>query len=153
MFPKVMSRAKSFLLGWIITTLAVLVATKIVKGIDYDHDQRSSLFVATLLLSFLNAFVRPVMKFLTFPLLILTLGLFSLVINALLLLAVSFLLQPHFTVAGFGAAFWGGLVISITTLLLNSLTGTGRSRVGFERRNPPPPPPKNDDSHGPVIDV
>src|SRR5204862_6768099 len=121
-----MSRAKSFFLGWIITTLAVLVATKIVKGIDYDRAE--SLLVATLLLGFLNAFVRPVMTFLTFPLLIVTLGLFSLVINALLLLAVSFMLQPHFTVARFSSAFWGGLVISLTTLVLNSLTGTGRSR-------------------------
>lgn len=93
------------------------------------------------------------MTVLTFPLMLVSLGLFSLVINALLLLAVSFMMQPHFTVAGFGAAFWGGLVISLTTLILNSLTGTGRSRVRFERNNPPPPPPKQDDGHGPVIDV
>jgi putative membrane protein len=147
---KVMSRARSFLLGWIITTLAVLVAAKVVKGIGYD--QPSSLLVATLLLGFLNAFVRPVMMFLTFPLMILTLGLFSLVINALLLLAVSFMLHPHFTVAGFGAAFWGGLIISVTTLILNSLTGTGRSRVQFQRRKEEPPRRSGDDG-GPVIDV
>jgi putative membrane protein len=145
-----MSRAKSFFLGWIITTLAVLVAAKIVPGIGYAD--RTDLLVATLLLGFLNAFVRPVMMVLTFPLMIVTLGLFTLVINALLLLAVSFLVKG-FTVAGFGAAFWGALVISLTTMILNSLTGTGRSRVRFERRNPPPPPPKTDDGHGPIIDV
>lgn len=147
-----MSRAKSFFLGWIITTLAVLVATEVVKGIGYRD--WPDLLVAALLLGFLNAFVRPIMTVLTLPLMILTLGLFSLVINAFLLLAVSFMLRPHFTVAGFGPAFWGGLVISLTTMILNSLTGTGRSRVRFERRAPPPPPPpQNDDGHGPIIDV
>lgn len=135
-------------MGWIITTLAVLVATKIVKGIDYGH--WSDLLVATLLLGFLNAFVRPIMTFLTFPLMIVTLGLFSLVINALLLMAVSGMLgDAKFHVAGFGTAFLGGLVISVTTLLLNSLTGTGRSRVRVERRSQP----KKDDGQGPVIDV
>jgi putative membrane protein len=148
-----MSRLKSFFLGWIITTLAVLVATKIVKGIDYD--QPVNLMIATLLLGFLNAFVRPIMTFLTFPLMIVTLGLFSLVINALLLMAVSALLgDNHFHVQGFGAAFWGGLVISLTTLILNSLTGTGKSRVRFQRPSPPaPPPPRRSDDDGPVIDV
>jgi putative membrane protein len=142
-----MSRLKSFLLGWIITTLAVLVATKLVPGIGYEHP--ADLLVATLLLGFLNAFVRPMMMLLTFPLMIVTLGLFTLVINALLLLAVSFLIKG-FTVAGFGAAFWGALVISLTTLILNSFTGTGKSRVKVQRR---PPPRQNDDGHGPVIDV
>ncbi|MGZ5529632.1 MAG: phage holin family protein [Limisphaerales bacterium] len=147
-----MSRVKSFFFGWIITTLAVLVATKIVKGIDYSSPV--DLMIATLLLGFLNAFVRPIMMFLTFPLMIVTLGLFSLVINALLLLAVSALLgDNHFHVQGFGAAFWGGLVISLTTLVLNSLTGTGRSRVRFQRPSEPPPPPRRSNDDGPVIDV
>lgn len=145
-----MSRTKSFFLSWIITTLAVLVATRIVTGINYDRPE--SLLVATLLLGFLNAVVRPIMMFLTLPLMVLTLGLFTLVINALLLLAVSFLLQPHFTVTGFAAAFWGGLVISLTTLILNSVTSTGRSRVQVQRRSAPRPPESHDDGP-PVIDV
>jgi putative membrane protein len=136
-------------MGWIITTLAVLVAAEVVTGITYKT--WTDLLVATLLLGFLNAFVRPVMMFLTLPLMIFSLGLFSLVINALLLLAVSAILDPKFHVAGFWPAFWGGLVISLTTLVLNSLTGTGRSRVRVERRTPPPS--QNDDGHGPVIDV
>ncbi|MGZ4962576.1 MAG: hypothetical protein ACXWC8_08495, partial [Limisphaerales bacterium] len=59
----------------------------------------------------------------------------------------------HFHVQGFGAAFWGGLVISLTTLVLNSLTGTGRSRVRFQRPSEPPPPPRRSNDDGPVIDV
>lgn len=147
-----MSRFKSFLQGWVITTLAVLVATKLVKGIEYHH--WTDLLVATLLLGFLNAFVRPIMTFLTFPLMIVTLGLFSLVINALLLMAVSALLgDSKFHVDGFLSAFLGGLVISLTTIILNSVTGTGRSRVQVQRRSPPPPPPKQSNDDGPVIDV
>jgi putative membrane protein len=150
MFEQLMSRTKSFFLSWIITTLAVLVAAELVKGIEYHG--WTNLLVATLLLGFLNAFVRPVMMFLSLPLMIFTLGLFSLVINALLLLAVSAILgAAKFDVKGFWPAFWGGLVISVTTLLLNSLTGSGRSRVRVERRTPPPR--SNDDGHGPVIDV
>ena len=143
-----MPRAVSFLLGWLITTLAVLVATKLVPGIHYDT--RTDLLVATLLLVFLNSFVRPVMLVISLPLMIFTLGLFTFVINALLLMAVSYMIKG-FVVEGFKAAFWGGLVISLTTLILNSVTGTGKSRVSFERKRNSPPPPRDDD--GPVIDV
>jgi len=147
-----MSRTKSFFLGWIITTLAVLVATEVLRP-RIDFGDWRDLLVATLLLGFLNAFVRPIMTFLTFPLMILTLGLFSLVINAVLLLAVSALLgDSKFHVGGFWAAFWGSLIISITTIVLNSLTGTGRSRVKVQRRAQEPPR-QSGGGDGPVIDV
>jgi putative membrane protein len=136
-----------FLLHWTFNTAAVLAASKIVKGIYYDKPL--DLLVASLLLGILNAFVRPVLKLLSLPLLILTLGLFSLVINALLLYFVGWLLYPKFTVANFSAAFWGALVITVVSLVLNFLTGTGvRIQV---RRGPPPSEPRDDD--GPVIDV
>lgn len=142
-------RLKSFLQGWIINTLAVLVATEVVPGIDYDHSKIISLLTATLLLVILNAFVRPVMMLLSLPLMIFSFGLFILVINALLLLAVSWLMKPNFHVDSFGAAFWGGLVISIISLLLNSLTKSGSSRIEVRRGKNPP----RDDGKGPVIDV
>ena len=97
---------KSFLQRWLITTLAVLAAAHIVRGIDYDDV--AGLFIASLLLGALNAFVRPVMMALALPLLILTLGLFTLVINGVLLYFVGSLVKS-FHVASFGAAFWGGL--------------------------------------------
>jgi putative membrane protein len=89
---------------------------------------------------------------LSLPLLIVTLGLFTIVINALLLLLVSWLLrEEHFAVDGFGSAFWGALVISIVSLLLNSITGTGHARVTIRRGKPPRK--GDDDKDGPVIDV
>jgi putative membrane protein len=144
-------RLKKFIQTWLITTLAVLVAVYIVPGIHYDRSRPLDLFVASLVLGILNAVLRPILLFLALPLLIFSLGLFMLVINALLLRFVGYLLQPHFIVDSFGAAFWGGLIISFVSLVLNTLTGTGNSRIHVERRTPP----RSDhrDGGGPVIDI
>lgn len=140
---------KSFLQSWGITTLAVLVAIQIVSGIHYDTPM--GLLLATLLLGALNAFVRPVLIFFALPLVILTLGMFIFVINALLLYWVGHLLKD-FHVDGFWPAFWGSLIISIATMVLNNLTGANKTRVADRRANRPPPPP-SDDGNGPVIDI
>jgi len=139
---------KSFLKRSLITGLAVILAANIVSGISYTPE---GLILATLLLGILNAIVRPVMVVLSLPLLIFTLGLFILVINALLLWGVGHLLKPQFNVDTFTAAFWGSLIISIVSLVLNSLTKSGDSRIHFQRGKPSPRPPKDDG--GPVIDI
>ena len=139
----------AFLKRWLITTVAVWLAASIVPGITYST---SGLFLAALVLGLLNAFVRPVMMVLSLPLLIFTLGLFMLVINALLLWSVGSVLQG-FHVRGFGSAFWGSLIISITSLMLNLLTKSGSARVEIHSGKPPPRPPSDKDGDGPVIDV
>ncbi len=101
------------------------------------------------MLGILNAFIRPVMMFLALPLLVFSLGLFMLVINALMLYLVSLLLGNHFEIDGFGWALLGALIISIVSTVLNFLTGTGKSRVEVRRRRPP----NRDDDNGPVIDI
>src|SRR5262245_4718102 len=95
------SQFKKFLQTWLITTLAVLVAVYIVPGIRFKDSSLWTPFITSLVLGILNAFFRPVMMFLALPLLIFTLGLFTLVINALLLLLVAVLLKPHFEVDSF----------------------------------------------------
>lgn len=142
---------KRFLQSWLINTLAVLVAVHLVsRGIHYQKPL--DLLLASLLLGILNAVLRPVLLLLTLPVLIFTLGLFTLVINAGLLYLVSALLSPSFQVDNFRAAFWGALVISIVSMILNVLTGTGRARFRIERhRRPPEGGPKGGD--GPVIDI
>ncbi len=142
---------KEFLKRWAITTVAVLVAAHTVKGIHYDKSNWPSLLVATLVLGLLNAFLRPLLMLLSLPLLVVTLGLFTLVINALLLYLVGQIIQG-FYVDSFSAAFWGGLVISVVSLLLNSLTGGGTTRVYF-RRGKPRPPSDRSGGDGPTIDV
>src|SRR5580692_5511934 len=115
-----------FLQSWIINTVAVLVAAFILhKHITYDN-KLLNLLVASLLLGILNAFVRPILMLIALPLLIFTLGLFTLVINALLLYFVGYLMNPSFNVDSFGYAFLGALIISLTSIALNALTGNTR---------------------------
>jgi putative membrane protein len=138
-----------FLGNWAINTLAVAVAAAVLRGhITYENWQY--LLLASLLLGLLNAFVRPILILLALPLLIFTLGLFTLAINMLLLYFVGVLMAPHFQVDGFGFAFLGALIISIVSILLNIATGnSGNARFSI-RRGPPPPKKKSDDD---VIDV
>ena len=141
---------KGFLKRWIISTMAVLVAAKIVPGISYDRWE--DLLIATLILGMLNSVLRPLLMLLSLPLLILTLGLFTLVINAALLYFVNVLL-PGFYVKDFWHALFGALLISMVSLFLNSITGSGTARVEFHRRCRSPPRGPRDGGNGPVIDV
>ncbi|HWD17776.1 MAG TPA: phage holin family protein [Verrucomicrobiae bacterium] len=138
----------SFLKRWLILALAVVLAASVVPGIEY---RPLGLLAATLLLSILNAVVRPIIVLLSLPLLIFTLGLFMLVINALLLWGVGHIING-FQVNTFASAFWGALIISVASLVLNSLTRSGDSRVHFSRGKPPGPRPPPDGG-GPVIDI
>lgn len=139
---------KSFLLRWLITTLAVQVASQIVPGITWTW---LGLIIATLVLGLLNAVVRPVLIFFTLPLVVLSLGLFIFVINALLLWAVGQYLKD-FHVATFWDALWGSVIISIVTMALNFLTGANKSRTKV-RRAKRPRQPRSNDGAGPTIDV
>ncbi len=141
---------KEFIKRWAITTVAVLVAAHVVRGIRYDNG--SGLIVATLLLGFLNAFLRPLLMLLSLPLLIVTLGLFTFVINGTLLYFVGQIVKT-FHVDSFGAAFWGGLVISLVSMPLNLLTRTGNARLEVRRGKPPAADKRPGSGDGPVIDV
>jgi putative membrane protein len=141
---------KEFLKRWAITAVAVLVAANVVPGIKCDT--WPGLIVATLLLGFLNAFLRPLLMILSLPLLIVTLGFFTLIINATLLYFVGQLVKT-FHVASFGAAFWGGLVISLVSMPLNLLTGTGSARLEVRRGKPSGDDKRSGGGDGPVIDV
>src|SRR6266513_176869 len=138
---------KAFLRRWLVNTVAVMVAANVVHGIR--SESVAGLFVASLLLGILNALLRPLLWLLSLPLVILTLGLFALVINALLLYFVGYVVKS-FVVADFRAAFWGSLIISLVSLALNSITGTGDSRIEFRRSKPRS---GGGDGDGPVIDV
>lgn len=142
-----------FLQRWIVTTLAVLVAVSIVKGLDYRD--AASLFLASLLLGLLNAFVRPLLLVLSLPLVVYTLGLFIVVINALLLMLVGHLVKG-FSVAGFWPAVWGALVISLVSLVANLFLGRGPKvefRRGSRKRERPAGGDHDKGGDGPVIDV
>ena len=139
-------RLRVFAQRWLINTVAVLVATHVVPGIHYR--KWYDLLITTLILGILNTFVRPIIVILSLPLVVLTLGLFTLVINALLLMVVSWLMRPAFSVESFGQALLGALVIFLISLALHSLTGM---RVEVRARRDRNKPDDKDD--GPVIDV
>jgi putative membrane protein len=138
-----------FLQSWVINTVAVALAAVILSK-HIHSDSYVDLLLASLLLGILNAFVRPILMLIALPLLIFTLGLFTLVINALLLYLVGSLLAPHFTVDTFWSAFLGAVIISIASIALNVLTGNARVNI---KRGPPNPPNKTGGGNGPVIDI
>ena len=99
-----------FLGHWVTVTIALAVTVWILPGVEVTSIP--ALLVGGLVLGLINATVRPVLVLLTLPITILTLGLFLLVINALLL-RLAAALVPGFTVRSFGAAFLGALLLSI----------------------------------------
>ena len=144
---------KRFLQSWVINTLAVLVAVYIVKGLRFKDDNIWTPFITSLVLGILNAFLRPLIMLLALPLLVVTLGLFMLVINALLLWLVGWLLGDYFQVDSFWSALFGAVIISMVSLILNTLTGSGQSRIQFKRYSGRPKSGNDHDDNGPVIDV
>jgi putative membrane protein len=116
-----------FLLRIIVYTLALVLAAHVVPGIRLDG--LVSALVAGLLLGLVNAIVRPILVVLTFPITLLTLGLFLLVLNAFCLWLVS-VFVTGFHVDGFWPAFWGALLVSIVSWILTALiSDSGRVRV------------------------
>ena len=107
----------AFVIRWLVTTIAVLVAAHLIPGIGYNG--WGALLGASLLLGIINAFVRPILLLLSLPFIIVTMGLFIFVVNALLLLLVSKIV-PAFQVAGFWSAFFGAIVISLVSWILSS---------------------------------
>jgi len=108
---------KHFVFRWAVTTIAVMVASSVIRGIRYDT--AAALIGASLLLGILNAFVRPFLLILSAPLILVTLGFFILILNGLLLLVVPRVVVG-FHVDSFWSAFWGAIIISIVSWILSA---------------------------------
>jgi putative membrane protein len=120
----------------LIMGIAVFLAVTMVPGIE--SESLGAGMAAVLVLTLLNALIRPLLYLLSLPLIVISLGLFMVVINALLLQLTAALVKG-FTVAGFGASFWGALVISVVSALLNMILVVEHSRVETSHRSPRPP--------------
>ena len=107
------------LLHWVLSALAVWIMSRVVPGIHVSGPVAA--LIAALVIGFINATIGLVLKILTFPLTLVTLGLFWLVINALMLELASALLAPGFQVHGFFAAFVGAIVLSLVNMILRWL--------------------------------
>lgn len=110
---------KSLVIKTLATAAAVWVAAAVIPGIRVSGGVLSLLVVA-IVFGLVNAFVRPIVKFFSFGLVLLTLGLFLLVINALMLWLTAGLLDS-FSVDGFMPAFLGSLLISVVSFVLSAI--------------------------------
>jgi putative membrane protein len=120
-----------FLLRLLVTAAALWVAVRLVPGIEYSGSWPGLLGVA-LVFGFLNAIVRPILFLLTCPLMVITLGLFIFVLNAIMLLLTGRLassLGLNFQVDGFISALLGAIVIGVTSALLNIFVGDKPERT------------------------
>jgi putative membrane protein len=118
----------SLIIRLVVNAIALWVATLIVSGVELEsastQERVITLLVVAAIFALVNVVVRPIVKLLSLPLYVITLGLFTLVVNALMLLLTSWiadLLDVPFSVDGFWTAILGGLVISFVSWLLNLL--------------------------------
>lgn len=118
------------LVRWVISALAVFVAAWLLPGIEVEGTAWLAYAVMAIVLGFVNAIVRPILKFLTCPLIILTLGLFTLVINGFVLwlsarlstwLAGALDLGVGYYVRDFWSALLGALIVSVVTVILSAV--------------------------------
>jgi len=117
-----------FILRWIINALAVYLAVLFVPGINYQGGWLGIVWLA-LILGLLNAFLRPLLQLLTCPLILLTLGLFTLLINTLMFWWMSWIGQAFgigITVDGFLPAFLGGLIVSVVSIIFSMMLHDGK---------------------------
>lgn len=106
------------LLHWVLSAVALLIVAHFVDGFHVSGFLVA--LIAAVVIGFINGTLGFLIKIVTFPFTIITLGLFLLVINALMLMLAAAVL-PGFRVDGFGAAFWGGLVLSLLNLVIRWL--------------------------------
>ena len=114
------------LLNWALSALAVWIVAHLIPG--FRVSGWVAALIAALVIGFVNATLGIFLKIVTFPLTLLTLGIFWLVINAAMIELASAIV-PGFRVDTFGAAFWGAIVLSLVNMVLRWLAGTGKERT------------------------
>lgn len=130
---------RPILLHWVLNAAALWAAASVVPGLEFNGGPGRLLMVAAVF-GIVNSTLRPLLTILTCPLIVLTLGLFTLVINALMLLVTGWLSESWnlgFTVMGFGSAFWGGLVVGLVSMILAMLLPDKSARPYDASRLPP----------------
>lgn len=116
-----------FIIRWIVTALAVAAAVWIVPGIDIIGGDSAWVAIAilALILSLINISIKPILQILSLPATIITLGIFYIIVNTLMLYLAAWLANGLFGVgifiAGFGSAFLGSIVISIVSVIVNAI--------------------------------
>lgn len=118
----------NFIIRWIVTAVAVAAAVWIIPGIStVGSDGTIAVIIMALVLSLINISIKPIMQLISLPISVLTLGIFYLIVNALLLelaaWAATGLFASGIAIDGFGSAFLGSIVISIVSAIVNGIIG------------------------------
>ena len=114
------------LINWLLSALAVWVVSRLIPG--FHVTSVPAALIAALAIGLINATLGVVLKIVTFPLTVLTLGIFWLVINAVMLLVASAIV-PGFRIDSFVSAFWGAIVLSLVNMIFRWLAGTSRKNA------------------------
>lgn len=117
---------RDFLIRVAVNAIAIAVTTAVLPGISVRDESIATYLVLGIVFGLVNALVKPILALLTCPLIIVTLGLFILVINGLILMLTSSLTGGLLTVDSLGSAILGGVVMGIVNVVLESLFGLGR---------------------------
>lgn len=126
---------RNFILRVIIYAIGIALVAEIVPGITVANDTLGTLLIIGLVFGIINAILKPLITFLTCPLVILSLGLFVLVINAVVLLVTASLIPARLQIDGFWPAFLGGIAMSIISMILERILGVNddNNRRGGKR--------------------
>ncbi|MDH5201659.1 MAG: phage holin family protein [Nitrospirota bacterium] len=114
-----------------INALSIVAAVKLIDGITFSGEWWKMIMIGAIF-GLINSLIKPIVMFFTFPFIIFTLGLFTLIINTLMLLLTASLsssLNLGLQINGFWPAFWGALIVSIVSMLLSWITGAKRIKV------------------------
>ncbi len=117
---------KNYIIRWLINAVGLLIVSKTMESIEIDG--LLTAVVAAAVIGIINTFLRPILLILTLPINILTLGLFTLVINGLIFYFVGNIVEG-FQVTGYLAAFLGALILSIINVLASFLIGIGKGKA------------------------
>lgn len=113
-----------------INALSIVIAVKLVEGITFTGEWWKIIIVGAVF-GIVNSVIKPIVQFFTIPFIILTLGLFTLIINTLMLALTASLSDTFhlgFQIRGFWPAFWGAIIVSIVSMVLSWITGLRRIR-------------------------
>jgi putative membrane protein len=119
---------RNFLLRIIVNAIAIAITASLLPGITVLNDDIGTYLILGLIFGLVNALIRPIITLLTCPLVIITLGLFILVINAIMLLITANLSGGRLVVDGFGTAFIGGIIMGIIGVVLEGLLGVNEKK-------------------------
>ena len=112
-----------FLIRVVINAVAIAITASVLSGIEVKNNDLGTLLIIGLVFGIVNAIIKPILVFMTCPAVILSLGLFILVINGVLLMITDSLVGDRLTVDGFGTAILGGIIMGILGIIMEAVLG------------------------------